>query len=205
MLPELEIIVNLPWSPSASLGCPFRTAQRGEGWPPLYPWPCRSRPQGSDREEHSGTSPLKRHSSSGTGLSSSPPGSFLLWLSQFACSLTQSCPSLLDSMDYSPPGGSCPWYFPGKNRGAGCHFSPGALPNARIEPICPVSTALARLDSLQLSHLRSPPMTQGDTLDWCHSSLSISYTFYFNQCYLSPAHIHHHDFIIPLWKPNHGI
>ena len=34
---------------------------------------------------------------------------------------TQSCPTLCDPMDCSPPG-SCPWDFPGKSTGVGCHF-----------------------------------------------------------------------------------
>ena len=40
----------------------------------------------------------------------------------------QSCPTLCDPMDCSPPGSSCPWYSPGKNSGLGCHFllQPGA-------------------------------------------------------------------------------
>ena len=38
--------------------------------------------------------------------------------------VTQSCPTLCDSMDYSLPGPRllCPWNFPGKNTGVGCHF-----------------------------------------------------------------------------------
>ena len=35
---------------------------------------------------------------------------------------TQSCPTLCDLMDCSPPGSSCPWNFPGRNIGVGCHF-----------------------------------------------------------------------------------
>ena len=32
----------------------------------------------------------------------------------------------------------CPWNFPGKNTGVGCHFLlPGDLPNPRIEPASP--------------------------------------------------------------------
>ena len=34
----------------------------------------------------------------------------------------QSCLTLCDPMDCSPPGSSCPWNFPGKNTGVGCHF-----------------------------------------------------------------------------------
>jgi len=33
----------------------------------------------------------------------------------------QSCPTLCDPIDGSPPG-SCPWDSPGKNNGVGCHF-----------------------------------------------------------------------------------
>ena len=37
--------------------------------------------------------------------------------------VTQSCPTLCDPMDYSPPGSSlCPWNSPGKNTGVGSHF-----------------------------------------------------------------------------------
>ena len=34
----------------------------------------------------------------------------------------QSCPTLCDSIDGSPPGSPCPWDSPGKNTGVGCHF-----------------------------------------------------------------------------------
>ena len=34
--------------------------------------------------------------------------------------VAQSCPTLCDPMDYSPPG-SCSWNSPGKNIGVGCH------------------------------------------------------------------------------------
>ena len=34
----------------------------------------------------------------------------------------QSCPTLCDPIDGSPPGSSCPWDSPGKNTGVGCHF-----------------------------------------------------------------------------------
>ena len=33
----------------------------------------------------------------------------------------QSCLTLCDPIDGSPPG-SCPWDSPGKNTGVGCHF-----------------------------------------------------------------------------------
>ena len=34
----------------------------------------------------------------------------------------QSCPTLCYPIDGSPPGSACPWDFPGKNTGVGCHF-----------------------------------------------------------------------------------
>ena len=34
----------------------------------------------------------------------------------------QSCPTLCDAMDGSPPGFPRPWDSPGKNTGMGCHF-----------------------------------------------------------------------------------
>ena len=34
----------------------------------------------------------------------------------------QSCPTLCDPIDGSPPGSPCSWDSPGKNTGVGCHF-----------------------------------------------------------------------------------
>ena len=34
----------------------------------------------------------------------------------------QSCPTLCDPIDGSPPGSPRPWDSPGKNTGEGCHF-----------------------------------------------------------------------------------
>ena len=34
----------------------------------------------------------------------------------------QSCPTLCDPIDGSPPGSARPWISPGKNTGVGCHF-----------------------------------------------------------------------------------
>ena len=41
------------------------------------------------------------------------------WEIAAAAKSLQSCPSLCDSMDGSPP---CPWDSPGKNTGVGCYF-----------------------------------------------------------------------------------
>ena len=35
--------------------------------------------------------------------------------------VVQLNPTLFDPMDYSPPGSTCPWDFPDKNTGVGCH------------------------------------------------------------------------------------
>ena len=39
-----------------------------------------------------------------------------------AAKLLQSCPTLCDPVDGSPPGSSVPGIPPGKNTGVGCHF-----------------------------------------------------------------------------------
>ena len=39
-----------------------------------------------------------------------------------AAKLLQSCPTLCDPIDGSPPRLPCPWDSPGKNTGVGCHF-----------------------------------------------------------------------------------
>ena len=39
-----------------------------------------------------------------------------------AAKLLQSCPTLCDPIDGSPPGSPRPWDSPGKNTGVGCHF-----------------------------------------------------------------------------------
>ena len=39
-----------------------------------------------------------------------------------AAKLRQSCPTLCNPIDSSPPGSPHPWDSPGKNTGVGCHF-----------------------------------------------------------------------------------
>ena len=39
-----------------------------------------------------------------------------------ACSISQSCLTLLQPCGLSPASFLCPWDFPGKNTGMGCHF-----------------------------------------------------------------------------------
>ena len=50
----------------------------------------------------------------------------------------QSCLTLCDSIDYSPPGSSVHGDSPGKNTSVGCHaLLQGNLPNPGIEPTSP--------------------------------------------------------------------
>ena len=46
----------------------------------------------------------------------------LLPLELFAAKSLQSCPTLCDPIEGSPPGSPRPWDPPGKNTGVGCHF-----------------------------------------------------------------------------------
>ena len=50
------------------------------------------------------------------------PGLFYLDVAALAAKPLQSCPTLCDPIDGSPPGSTIPGIFPGKNTGVGCHF-----------------------------------------------------------------------------------
>ena len=79
------------------------------------------------------------------------PTSFL------TCMHAQSCPTLCDPDGLQPAKLLCPWDFPGKNSGAGCHFLfQEILSIQRLYPhlLCPMHW---QADSLPLSHLGSPP------------------------------------------------
>ena len=67
----------------------------------------------------------------------------------------QSCPTLCDPMDFSPPGSSVHGIFLAREYWSGLPFpSPEDLSNPRIEPSSPVSPALPI--SYPLSQLGSP-------------------------------------------------
>ena len=53
------------------------------------------------------------------------------------CLVAQSCPTLYNPMDCSPPGSSVPGDSPGKNTGVGCHASSRGSFNPGIEPRSP--------------------------------------------------------------------
>ena len=67
---------------------------------------------------------------------------FFLCTASLSCAMlylvAQSCLTLWDPIDCSPPGSSVHWASPGKNTGVGCHDVPsGDLPNPGIEPSSP--------------------------------------------------------------------
>ena len=60
-------------------------------------------------------------SDSASQLCTKPRGTWSLFAAAAAKSL-QSCPTLCDPTDGSPPGSPIPWNSPGKNTGVGCHL-----------------------------------------------------------------------------------
>ena len=57
-------------------------------------------------------------------------------LSESESEVAQSCPTLSDPMDCSLPGSSllCPWDFPGKSTGVGCHcLLPGRVNTSEVD------------------------------------------------------------------------
>ena len=50
------------------------------------------------------------------------PGHHVVSATATAAKSLQSCLTLCDPIDGSPPGSPCPWDSPGKNTGVGCHF-----------------------------------------------------------------------------------
>ena len=88
---------------------------------------------------------------SGRFFTTEPPGKPHI-LACCCCPVLQSYPTLCNSMDYSP-WLLCPWDFPGKNTGVGCHFL--------LQDVFPTQRSNQHLlnwqgDSLALSHLGSP-------------------------------------------------
>ena len=61
-----------------------------------------------------------------------------------ACAHAQPHPTLC-ALRTVAPGLLCPWGFPGKKTGVGCHFLPGDLSNPGIKPTSLVSPALANV------------------------------------------------------------
>ena len=88
----------------------------------------------------------------------SPETVTTLLIGYVLCLVTQSCPTLCNPVDFSPPGSSVHAGSPGKNIGVSCHACPppGDLPNPGIEPKSPT----LQVDSLP-SELPGKPMSTG--------------------------------------------
>ena len=68
----------------------------------------------------------------------------------------QLFPTLCNPRDYNTTRLLCPWNFPGKNSGAGCHLLLlGIFPTQRLNP-CLLGLLHWRADFLSLSHLGNP-------------------------------------------------
>ena len=73
----------------------------------------------------------------------------------YARSVTQPCPTLCDPMDYSLPRLLCPWDFPDKNTGVGCHFLFQRIFETQGMNLHLLSLLHWWVDSSPLSHLGS--------------------------------------------------
>ena len=71
------------------------------------------------------------------------------------CSSAQSCPTVCNPMEYSPPGSSVDGISEARNMEWVATSSSGDLPNPEIKPASPVSHAW-QVDSLPLRHQGSP-------------------------------------------------
>ena len=79
--------------------------------------------------------------------------SFATSSSKMSCVNAQSCPTFCSTHGLSPTRLLCPWDFPGKNTGVGCHsFLQGIFPTPGSNP-CLLNW---QADYLPLSHLESP-------------------------------------------------
>ena len=66
-----------------------------------------------------------------------------MYLSDVVCVRTQSCPALLDPMDYSPPGFSVLGILQARMLAWVAFSLPGDLSDLGIEPVSPQTLALA--------------------------------------------------------------
>ena len=77
----------------------------------------------------------------------------------------KSCPILCNPMDCNLPSSLCPWDFPGKNTGVGCHFLlQGIFPTQGLNP----SLSHCRQTLYHQSHLESPRETtiRAENIRW---------------------------------------
>ena len=77
----------------------------------------------------------------------------------------QSCPTLCDPKDCSPPG-SCPWDSPGKNTGVGCHFLLQCMKVEREREVAQSCATLSDLMDCGLPGSSVHGIFQARVLEW---------------------------------------
>ena len=83
----------------------------------------------------------------------------------------QSRPALCDPPGLKPTRLLCPWNFPGKNTGMGCHFLlQGIFLNQGSNPHL-LSLLHWQMDSLPLCHLGSPSHREMDEPEWAWNQI----------------------------------
>ena len=85
----------------------------------------------------------------------------------------QSCPTLCDPIDGSPPG-SRPWDFPGKNTGVGCHFLLQCMKVESESEFAQSCPALRNPMDCSLPGSSVPGILQARILEWVAISFSIA-------------------------------
>ena len=73
-----------------------------------------------------------------------------------SCVHVQSCPTLCDSNGLQPTRLLCPWGFPSKNTGVGCHFLLQGIFTTQGSNPCLLCLLYWQADSLPLCYLGSP-------------------------------------------------
>ena len=73
-----------------------------------------------------------------------------------ACSVAQSCPTLCDPMDCSPPGSSVYEIFQARNTGVGCHFLLQGIFPTQESNLCLLHSLHWQVDSLPLAPPGNP-------------------------------------------------
>ena len=116
---------------------------------------------------------------------------FHLPFSPAAAKSLQSCPTLCDPIDSSPPG-SRPWDYPGKNIGVGCHFLFQCM---KVKSECEVAQSCPTLSDPMDCRLPGSSVhgiSQARVLEWGSIAFStlLSYSplfffFFFFFCFLS--------------------
>ena len=84
----------------------------------------------------------------------------------------QSCPTLCDPIDGSPPG-SCPWDSPGKNTGVGCHFLLQCMKVKSESEVAQSCPTLCDPMNCSLPGSRVHGISQARVLEWVAIAFSI--------------------------------